>query len=65
MMVREIMRFPDEPHPADPGYEPESATLPEGGEGFDLLRHLLRSKRVFAFLTAAAFCAGAKAAACH
>jgi hypothetical protein len=23
--------FLDEPHPADPGYEPESATLPEAG----------------------------------
>jgi hypothetical protein len=33
MIVSETMHFDDEPHPADPGYEPESATLPEAGEG--------------------------------
>jgi hypothetical protein len=40
MIVGETMRFQDEPHPADPGYEPESATLPEAGERFDRHRHL-------------------------
>jgi hypothetical protein len=39
MIVSETMCCQHEPHPADPGYEPESATLPEAGSkpGRDLI----------------------------